>query len=108
MRHSEGHIRWTSRLMSWASYGVILLFPLTIMVGIPRPNTGITTVFVLLLFTLGPILMLTGFAIGLYATLRIRCPECGDRFYSAITPIFPVSWPLTNHCASCGHDVDVF
>jgi len=50
MRHSEGHIRRTSRLMSWASYGVILLFPLTIMVGIPRPNTGITTVFVLLPF----------------------------------------------------------
>ena len=107
MGHSEAHIRWTSRLMSWASYGAILLILATALVGISRPNTEITTVFVMLVFTLGPMLMLAGFGIGLYATLRIRCPECGDRFYSSITPTFPVSWPLQNHCVSCGHDVDV-
>ena len=106
--HSEVHIRWVSRVMSWATYGAMLLFLVTILVGISRPHTQITMVFVLLLFTLGPILILAGFGIGLYAVLRIRCPECGDRFYSVITPTFPVSWPLQNHCVSCGHSVDVF
>ena len=94
--------------MSWAVYGAILIFIAAVLIGLSYPHTNLTLIAVLAAFTLGPLLIFAGFAIGLYATLRIRCPECGDRFYSAVTPTFPVAWPLTNHCVSCGHDIDVF
>ena len=87
MGHSEGHIRWTSRLMSWASYGAILLCAVTALVGVSYPHTQITMVLVLLLFTLGPLLGVTAMGLGTYAALRVRCPQCGGRFYSVITPI---------------------
>ncbi|GMN02558.1 hypothetical protein MTsPCn3_12880 [Erythrobacter sp. MTPC3] len=94
--------------MTWASYSAVLLFAVPIIVSLAIPDTGIVLLSVLLLFIVGPILALLAFGLGLYAAISVRCFECGDRFYSAITPLFPINWPLKNHCDSCGAEVDVF
>ena len=104
---SEKRIRWFSRLMTWAAYAAILLFAVTAITGVYMPNSEAILTLVLLLFSVGPMLLLAAMGLGLYAVLRVNCHECGDRFYSVITPMMPFTWPLKNHCVSCGAEVDV-
>ena len=102
MAHSDQHIRWISRLMSWAAHGAMIVFFAAIICGILSPD-----VWILWLIALATILMLIAMGLGVYATLQVRCPDCGERYYSIITPSFPINWPLENHCVSCGHAVEV-
>ncbi|MBD60091.1 MAG: hypothetical protein CL808_08235 [Citromicrobium sp.] len=92
--------------MSWATYGamIVTLVPIFLMV---LPEVAVSGVWILTAIALALALIPIAMGIGFYATIWVRCPECGDRFYSAITPTFPINWPLRNHCISCGHDVDV-
>lgn len=106
MAHSDEHIRWISRLMSWAAYGAMIVFvAVSIYVVLSR---GVASgVWILWPIALAAMLMLLAMGLGIYATIWVRCSECRGRFYSLITPTFPINWPLQNYCVSCGHGVDV-
>jgi len=87
--------------MTWLAYGALLLVFVTVLTGFPLP----LVLAVFIMAAIGGVMMM---GIGLYATIIVKCPECGNRFYSLVTPFWPFAWPMTNHCVSCSHEVDVF
>lgn len=82
-----------SRLIAAIVWGAAICFP----VGVLIASLGHVE-FGLALVLVSGALMIFAIVLAVLALVRVRCSECGGRYFSAIYPI----WPFENACARCG------